>query len=104
MKFVILAQTAEQTVGGFDLGSYIERFGFPVVCVGVLGWALYKVAKMAWESLKSERDAWKSMYETERDLRIQADKRSEVALDQGKTTNTLLEALKDGLNRAGRTT
>lgn len=95
MLFVLGQAAGPTSSGGVDIGSYIERFGFAVVVAGVLGVALWKVIKIAWEAQRETSNTWRTMYERERDLRIDADKRSEVALEQGKTTNALLEALKD---------
>ena len=44
--------------------------------------------------LIEQNNAWQKRWEAEHDLRIAAEKRADVALEQGKTTNAFLDALK----------
>ncbi len=97
------AQQVEESVGSppSDVWGYIDRFGFPIVCAvttaAFLAWLVRFLIKYFVEQIKGWEERWKeerNLRIEERDLRIDAERARDVAIEEVRMNKALLEALK----------
>lgn len=111
---IVLAQSVPIDGGSeFDIGSWIERFGFPTVIALALAYVVYKLARVLMTQLTSDRDTWKAVAAEERkradaataradvaSARADAaEKRADIMVSQGDIANHLLESIKETVGK-----
>ncbi len=98
---VAAASEATADTGASDVWGYIDRFGFPIVCAVVtasfLAWLVRFLIKYFVKQIEGWEDRWKeerNLRVEERDLRIEAERARDVAIEEVRMSKALYEALK----------
>lgn len=87
---MFLAEGAPSGLNVTDLTSALLAYGPGGLMLALVVFGLL-VPRGQLTDMRKDRDEWKMAYMTERDARIAAERRADVAVEQGRTTVAILD-------------